>query len=62
MVDLAVQCALEGTSGVIGHDEENGDVLSAIAFPRIKGAKAFDIDQEWFRGTMAEIGQDIKGR
>src|SRR5690606_37915796 len=30
MTDLAVQVALEGGAGVIGHDEENGDVLRAI--------------------------------
>lgn len=59
MVDLAVQSALEGTSGVIGNDEENGDVLSAIAFPRIKGAKPFDVTQDWFQATMKEIGQPI---
>lgn len=39
MTDLAVECALRGESGVIGHDEENGDRLTAIAFPRIAGAK-----------------------
>lgn len=38
MTDLAVECALRGESGVIGHDEENGDRLTAIAFPRIAGA------------------------
>src|SRR5690625_6734867 len=48
MTDLAVDTALKGESGVIGHDEENGDVLTAIAFPRIAGGKAFDINQGWF--------------
>ncbi|MBE6483698.1 MAG: pyrophosphate--fructose-6-phosphate 1-phosphotransferase [Actinomycetaceae bacterium] len=62
MVDLAVQCALEGTSGVIGHDEENGNVLTAIDFPRIKGAKPFDITQEWFTDLMSELGQEVRGR
>ena len=37
MVDLAVECAFAGKPGVVGHDEENGDVLTAIAFDRIKG-------------------------
>ena len=42
MTDLAVESALRGESGVIGHDEEDGDRLKAIAFPRIAGHKPFD--------------------
>lgn len=60
--DLAVDCALRGESGVIGHDEENGDVLSAIAFDRIKGGKAFDITQQWYQDLLTDIGQDIPER
>ena len=30
MTDLAVECALRGETGVIGHDEEDGDRLKAI--------------------------------
>jgi pyrophosphate--fructose-6-phosphate 1-phosphotransferase len=60
MVDLGVECALKGESGVIGHDEEDGDRLKAVPFPRIAGGKAFDIDQEWFRGLMADIGQPVE--
>ena len=56
--DLAVECALRGEPGVIGHDEENGDVLSAIAFDRIKGGKPFDITQQWYLDMLASIGQD----
>ncbi len=56
-VDLAVDCALRGESGVIGHDEERGNVLRAIEFPRIKGGKPFNIDTPWFSGMLAEIGQ-----
>lgn len=56
-VDLAVECALRGESGVVGHDEENGDRLRAIEFPRIKGGKAFDTDQPWFTGLLEAIGQ-----
>lgn len=55
--DLAVDCALRGESGVIGQDEENGDVLSPIAFDRIKGGKPFDITQQWYREMLSEIGQ-----
>ncbi|MDO5700080.1 MAG: pyrophosphate--fructose-6-phosphate 1-phosphotransferase [Bowdeniella nasicola] len=60
MTDLAVQCALEDVSGVIGHDEENGNVLRAIEFPRIAGGKAFDITQPWFTDMMADIGQRVE--
>ena len=55
--DLAVECALRGESGVIGHDEENGNRLRAIEFPRIKGGKAFDTDVPWFTELLASIGQ-----
>ena len=57
MTDLAVDSALRGEPGVIGHDEENGDVLTAIAFDRIKGGKPFDIDQDWYLEMLSEIGQ-----
>ncbi|MDR3070423.1 MAG: pyrophosphate--fructose-6-phosphate 1-phosphotransferase, partial [Propionibacteriaceae bacterium] len=57
MCDLAVDAALAGLSGVIGHDEENGDVLSVIAFERIAGGKAFDVTQPWFEELLDEIGQ-----
>ncbi|OKL54118.1 pyrophosphate--fructose-6-phosphate 1-phosphotransferase [Bowdeniella nasicola] len=60
MTDLAVQCAFEDVSGVIGHDEEQGNVLRAIEFPRIAGGKAFDITQEWFTDLMSEIGQSVE--
>ncbi|MDO4791533.1 MAG: pyrophosphate--fructose-6-phosphate 1-phosphotransferase [Buchananella hordeovulneris] len=60
MCDLAVQCAFEGVPGVIGHDEEDGDRLKAIPFPRIAGGKPFDIEQDWFKAMMAEIGQPLE--
>ena len=60
-VDLAVQSALEGVSGVIGHDEEQGGRLRAIEFPRIKGGKPFDTEQAWFGELLGAIGQP-KGR
>ena len=55
--DLAVECALRGESGLIGHDEEQNNVLRAIEFPRIKGGKPFDVNTSWFNETLAEIGQ-----
>ena len=57
MTDLAVECALAGRSGVIGNDEENGDVLTAIDFSRIKGGKPFDVTQQWYVDMLAAIGQ-----
>jgi diphosphate-dependent phosphofructokinase len=57
MSDLAVDCALRGEPGVIGHDEERGDELRAIEFERIKGGKAFDISLDWFGALLEGIGQ-----
>ncbi|MBV7432660.1 pyrophosphate--fructose-6-phosphate 1-phosphotransferase [Dermabacteraceae bacterium TAE3-ERU5] len=60
MTDLAVQTALAGGTGVIGHDEEKGCVLRAIEFERIAGHKAFDINQEWFQNVMKRVGQKVE--
>lgn len=57
MTDYAVEAALRGESGVVGHDEEDGGRLKAIEFPRIAGHKAFDITTPWYTRTLAEIGQ-----
>ena len=57
MVDLAVESALNGVSGVIGHDEGENGRLRTIEFPRIKGGKHFDIATPWFAGVMEHIGQ-----
>ncbi|MCU1432039.1 MAG: pyrophosphate--fructose-6-phosphate 1-phosphotransferase [Actinotalea sp.] len=59
MTDFAVESALKGESGVVGHDEEDGDRLKAIAFPRIAGGKAFDVTVPWFGELMAGIGQPV---
>jgi len=55
--DYAVDAALRGESGVVGHDEERGDQLRAIEFPRIAGGKAFDPAADWFVALKAGIGQ-----
>ncbi len=60
--DLAVECALRGEAGVIGHDEDNNNVLRAIEFPRIKGGKPFDIDLAWFDELLAAVGQTKGGK
>ncbi len=55
--DYAVDAALRGESGVVGEDEEQGDELRAVEFPRIKGGKAFDPSQAWFTSLLADLGQ-----
>jgi len=56
--DFAVDAALRGESGVVGEDEEHGDELRAIEFPRIKGAKPFDARVAWFQDLTRDIGQN----
>ena len=60
MVDLAVESALNGVSGVTGHDEDQNGKLRTVEFPRIKGGKHFDIAQPWFDDVMKTIGQSYK--
>lgn len=55
--DKAVECAQAGISGVVGEDEDQGDELRAIEFPRIAGGKPFEIDAPWFGELLADIGQ-----
>jgi diphosphate-dependent phosphofructokinase len=55
--DLAVECALRGEGGVIGHDEERGGRLRAIEFDRIRGGRPFDVEAAWFTDLLASIGQ-----
>jgi diphosphate-dependent phosphofructokinase len=55
--DLAVDCAVVGESGVIGHDEDDRNILRAIEFPRIAGGKPFNIDTPWFEEILEAIGQ-----
>ncbi|MBN9611581.1 MAG: pyrophosphate--fructose-6-phosphate 1-phosphotransferase [Actinobacteria bacterium 69-20] len=57
MTDLAVDCALRGEPGVIGHDIERANTLRAIEFDRIAGGKPFDTSEPWFADMLAAIGQ-----
>ena len=57
MTEFAVDSALRGEPGVIGHDEERGNELRAIEFERIKGGKPFDVSQRWYGDLLASIGQ-----
>ena len=56
-VDVAIESAIKGESGVVGFDEGNNDKLSCINFSRIKGGKPFNINADWFLTMMKEIGQ-----
>ncbi|WP_427384533.1 pyrophosphate--fructose-6-phosphate 1-phosphotransferase [Janibacter sp. G56] len=54
---FAVDAALRGESGVVGHDVERGGELRSIEFPRIAGGKRFDPATPWFVELLEEIGQ-----
>lgn len=56
--EVGVKTAIEtGGSGCMGQDEDQGDVIRAIEFNRIKGHKPFNIEQPWFKQMLKEIGQ-----
>ena len=57
MATLAVDCALRGDAGVIGHDEEADGELRSIEFWRIQGGKPFDISLGWYAKMLEDIGQ-----
>ncbi len=54
---VAVKCALNNQSGVIGLDEDFDNKMSCIEFSRIKGGKPFDANIEWYTKTLKEIKQ-----
>lgn len=43
-VDFAVECALSGKSGLVGHDTSNGNKLSCIDFTKVTGARPLDVN------------------
>lgn len=53
----AVDAALRGESGVVGHDEQRGGALRTIEFERIAGGKPFDVTLPWFTDLLHELGQ-----
>jgi pyrophosphate--fructose-6-phosphate 1-phosphotransferase len=53
----AVDAALRGESGVVGHDEGRDGELRAIEFERIAGGKAFDKSVPWFTDLLRDLGQ-----
>ena len=58
--DLAVDCAMRREGGVIGHDEEQNNILRAIEFDRIAGGKPFAIDETWFQNCcQVSVSQPV---
>jgi pyrophosphate--fructose-6-phosphate 1-phosphotransferase len=57
MVEVAVEAAQKGVSGVVGQDEERDDELRTIEFDRIAGGKAFDTSVDWFQSVLKRTGQ-----
>jgi pyrophosphate--fructose-6-phosphate 1-phosphotransferase len=57
MAEKAVECALAGQPGLVGHDEDRGDELRAIEFDRVAGHKPFDTSLEWWPELLKAIGQ-----
>ena len=56
---VAVDAALSGISGLVGQDEDRGNVIRACEFERVAGAKPFDVTQSWFTNMLSDIGQPI---
>ncbi|GAB2683119.1 pyrophosphate--fructose-6-phosphate 1-phosphotransferase [Thalassiella azotivora] len=57
MTDLAVDCALRGEAGLIGHDDDRDGELRAIELDRVAGGKPFDTSVAWFGELLDGIGQ-----
>ena len=53
----AVECAINGESGVVGPDEKAGAKIRACEFSRVRGGKPFNVRKGSFRKMIAEIGQ-----
>ena len=54
---MAAEFALNGKSGLVGLDENNGGKLGLIDLQLIKGGKEFDTSQPWFQDMLIAIGQ-----
>ena len=58
--EMAVQNAISRESGVVAMDEDQGNTMRCIEFPRIKGGKPFNMELPWFKLMMGAIGQPFK--
>lgn len=54
---VAVRSALDGISGLVGQDEDQGNVIRVCEFQRVAGGKPFDTEQVWFEQLLAQINQ-----
>jgi pyrophosphate--fructose-6-phosphate 1-phosphotransferase len=52
-----VRSALDGVSGLVGQDEDQGNVIRACEFERVAGAKPFNAEQAWFDDLLSDLGQ-----
>src|SRR5699024_2600231 len=59
MTDYAVQVALAGGPGLIGHGDARGAGLRAAEPDPVAGRKACDTSQPWFAEVMERTGQKI---
>lgn len=57
MVDTAVDTALSGGNGLIGHDTDAGRRLRAIEFDRVKGGRELDVTLDWVSKIPEHTGQ-----
>ncbi len=58
-VDVAVDAALHGRSGVAGRDADDGGTMTLIDFGRIRGGRRFDPRTDWFAQMLRAIGQSV---
>jgi diphosphate-dependent phosphofructokinase len=54
---VAVSAALAGVSGLVGQDEDQGNVIRACEFQRVAGGKPFDTEQVWFEQLLTQLNQ-----
>ena len=54
--NVAVEGETSGTSGVAGQDDATGK-FRVIEFDRIKGEKPFNVENQWYKDMMVEIGK-----
>ena len=52
---VAVASALNGISGLVGQDEDQGNIIRACEFNRVAGAKPFNTEQKWFEDLLDEF-------
>lgn len=54
---VAVRSALDGISGLVGQDQDQGNVIRACEFQRVAGGKPFDTEQVWFEQLLTQLNQ-----